>query len=69
MLCAACVQIGGQARLMSAALRKLANHASKCGCTVMFINQLRYKVGACMCIVGLIRRGNSGPVSLQPVAT
>jgi RecA/RadA recombinase len=39
----AVVQIGGQARLMSAALRKLANHASKCGTTIMFINQLRYK--------------------------
>jgi RecA/RadA recombinase len=26
------------------ALRKLANHANKCGCTIMFINQLRYKV-------------------------
>lgn len=38
------VQIGSQARLMSVALRKLANHANKCGCTIMFINQLRYKV-------------------------
>lgn len=29
---------------MSVALRKIASHANKCGCTIMFINQLRYKV-------------------------
>lgn len=38
-------QIGSQARLMSVALRKIASHASKCGCTIIFINQLRNKVG------------------------
>lgn len=38
-------QIGSQARLMSVALRKVASHANKCGCTIIFINQLRYKVG------------------------
>jgi hypothetical protein len=38
------VQIGSQARLMSLALRKIASHASKCGCTIIFINQLRNKV-------------------------
>jgi recombination protein RecA len=37
------LQIGSQARLMSAALRKIASNASKTGCTIMFINQLRYK--------------------------
>jgi RecA/RadA recombinase len=29
---------------MSVALRKVASHANKCGCTIIFINQLRYKV-------------------------
>jgi protein RecA len=37
--------IGAQARLMSQALRKVAGNASKSGVTVIFINQLRYKVG------------------------
>lgn len=37
--------VGLQARLMSQALRKLAGIASKTGCTVVFINQLREKVG------------------------
>lgn len=39
------VQIGAQARLMSSALRKLVSNASKCNCTVIFLNQLRQKVG------------------------
>eukprot|EP00873_Tetraselmis_striata_P026865 jgi/Tetstr1/447129/TSEL_034567.t1 len=39
------VQIGAQARLMSSALRKLVANASKCNCTVIFVNQLRTKVG------------------------
>ena len=37
--------IGLQARLMSKALRKLAGILSKSNCTVIFINQLREKVG------------------------
>ena len=38
-------QIGLQARLMSQALRRLNANASKCNCTVLFLNQLRQKVG------------------------
>jgi recombination protein RecA len=38
-------QIGSQARLMSLALRKVAANANKSGCTILFINQLRFKVG------------------------
>lgn len=37
--------IGLQARLMSKALRKLAGQLSKSTCTVIFINQLREKMG------------------------
>ncbi|MFA9399106.1 MAG: recombinase RecA [Clostridiaceae bacterium] len=37
--------VGLQARLMSQALRKLAGIISKSNCTVVFINQLREKVG------------------------
>ena len=37
--------VGLQARLMSQALRKLAAVISKSNCTVVFINQLREKVG------------------------
>lgn len=37
--------VGLQARLMSKALRKLAGILSKGNCTVIFINQLREKVG------------------------
>ncbi|MDR3179045.1 MAG: recombinase RecA [Oscillospiraceae bacterium] len=37
--------MGLQARLMSQALRKLAGSISKSGCVVIFINQLREKVG------------------------
>ncbi len=36
--------VGAQARLMSQALRKIAGNASKCDCTVLFLNQLRHKV-------------------------
>lgn len=52
------VQIGVQARLMSVALRKIANHASKCGCCIMFINQLRYKVGAVSFSIHLCMKGS-----------
>lgn len=37
--------VGAQARLMSQAMRKLAGAISKSNCTVIFINQLREKVG------------------------
>lgn len=37
--------IGLQARLMSQALRKLAGAISKSNCTVIFINQIRMKIG------------------------
>lgn len=37
--------VGLQARLMSQAMRKLAGAISKSNCTVVFINQLREKVG------------------------
>lgn len=39
------VHMGLQARLMSQALRKLTPVVSKSGCTVVFINQLREKIG------------------------
>lgn len=38
-------QMGLQARLMSKALRKLTGGVSKSGCTVIFINQIRMKIG------------------------
>jgi len=38
-------KIGLHARLMSQALRKLTGSISKTNCTVMFINQLREKIG------------------------
>ncbi len=38
-------QVGLQARLMSKAMRKLAGVLNKSNCTVIFINQLREKVG------------------------
>ena len=37
--------MGLQARLMSQALRKLTSIVSRTGCTVIFINQLRMKIG------------------------
>lgn len=37
--------VGLQARLMSQALRKLTGIVNKAGCTLVFINQLREKVG------------------------
>lgn len=37
--------VGAQARLMSQALRKLSSSISKSNCAVIFINQLREKVG------------------------
>ena len=37
--------VGVQARLMSQALRKLAGCISKTNCIVIFINQLREKIG------------------------
>ena len=38
-------QVGAQARLMSQAMRKLAGSISKSGCMVIFINQIRMKIG------------------------
>lgn len=38
-------QVGMQARLMSKGLRKLAGTISKTNCTLIFINQLREKIG------------------------
>jgi recombination protein RecA len=38
-------QMGLQARLMSKALRKITGSLSKSSCTVIFINQLRSKIG------------------------
>lgn len=43
-MCFCCAQIGLQARLMSLALRKVTANAAKSGCTILFINQLRFKV-------------------------
>ena len=37
--------VGLQARLMSQALRKITGNIGKSGCTVLFINQLRQKIG------------------------
>jgi recombination protein RecA len=39
------VHVGLQARLMSQALRKIAGNIGKSGCTVIFLNQLRQKIG------------------------
>ncbi len=38
-------QIGLQARLMSQAMRKITGNISRSGCTVIFLNQLRQKIG------------------------
>ncbi|MEY2979454.1 MAG: recombinase RecA [Prochlorotrichaceae cyanobacterium] len=38
-------QVGGQARLMSQAMRKITGNIGKSGCTVLFLNQLRQKIG------------------------
>lgn len=37
--------VGLQARLMSQALRKITGNIGKSGCTVIFLNQLRLKIG------------------------
>lgn len=39
------MQVGLQARLMSQALRKITGNIGKSGCTVIFLNQLRQKIG------------------------
>ena len=39
------VQVGAHARLMSQALRKINVNAAKAGVTIIFLNQLRSKVG------------------------
>jgi len=38
-------QVGAQARLMSQAMRKLTASISRTNCTVIFINQIRMKIG------------------------
>ncbi len=38
-------QVGAQARLMSQAMRKLTGSINKSGCMVIFINQIRMKIG------------------------
>jgi recombination protein RecA len=38
-------QVGAQARLMSQAMRKLTGSISKSNCMVIFINQIRMKIG------------------------
>ena len=38
-------QIGTQARLMSQAMRKLVGVTSKSNCSIIFINQIRHKIG------------------------
>jgi recombination protein RecA len=38
-------QVGLQARLMSKALRKIAGNIGRSGCLVVFLNQLRQKIG------------------------
>jgi recombination protein RecA len=42
------MQVGLQARLMSQALRKLTGNIKRSNCTVVFINQLRMKIGQMM---------------------
>ena len=37
--------VGSQARLMSQAMRKITGNIGKSGCTVIFLNQLRQKIG------------------------
>lgn len=38
-------QVGSQARLMSQAMRKITGNIGKSGCIVIFLNQLRQKIG------------------------
>eukprot|EP00803_Ostreobium_quekettii_P002523 evm.model.scf_1208EXC.2 EVM.evm.TU.scf_1208EXC.2 scf_1208EXC:13646-17340(-) len=38
-------QVGAQARLMSTALRRLSTSAAQMGCTIIFLNQIRNKIG------------------------
>jgi RecA/RadA recombinase len=37
--------VGTQARLMSGGLKRIAQSAARHNCTVIFINQIRYKIG------------------------
>ena len=39
------ISVGSQARLMSQAMRKITGNIGKSGCTVIFLNQLRLKIG------------------------
>lgn len=56
-------QMGLQARLMSQALRKMSGNASKAGCTLIFLNQIRYKVSLSLSLyntVGLVLSSGLG---------
>lgn len=54
-------QMGLQARLMSQALRKMSGNASKAGCTLIFLNQIRYKVSLSLYnTVGLVLSSGLG---------
>lgn len=46
--------MGLQARLMSQALRKMSGNASKAGCTLIFLNQIRHKVLYGKCFSSLL---------------
>ena len=52
-------KMGLHARLMSQALRKLTSNISKTNCTVMFINQLREKIGVMFGIPETTTGGNA----------
>lgn len=39
------IVIGGQARMLSKSMRRIASKANKAGCTVIFLNQIRMKIG------------------------
>ena len=51
--------VGLQARLMSQALRKLAGTIAKTNCVVIFINQLRMKIGVMYCNPETTTGGNA----------
>ena len=52
-------QVGAQARLMSQAMRKLTGSISKSNCMVIFINQIRMKIGVMFGIPETTSGGNA----------
>jgi RecA/RadA recombinase len=60
--------VGAQARLMSQALRKIAGNASKCNCTIIFLNQLRHKVHSALSLL-LHPSRLSDAISAMPLFT